>query len=415
MNLAKFKAIPIACFGVCFYLVGFCFELQCDVPLIILALAGLVANLIDIDNHIAPWNQPITKALGLFILASIVSFLMSDDLARSWHMSLMLFPALLIFMLIKQYFNKRNLQFLSITLVLVSLGLSLALFFIALNHNLEQDLGLYPIYASLWVNDLASPILLVPNDIAFISVLTPFSIALILQKTNHYLTALAILSIFLGIVVIALLRSRVALMSEFASLLIMTLLLLKSKHLVLKPVILMLCSGVLVVLFIDGIMNFSIITKIGLFANTRLALWLSAWQMFLDAPIFGHGPHTFVLSYQNYLNAIKLPSWMPTDPRVVPWPHNLYLELLAEQGIIGLISFVWLMHSVFSLTFRLLNVNDELTRIYAAVVLASLSSFSLAAVFELTFLRQWVVIIFFLLMGITCSLYQYKELEHECN
>ncbi len=407
------QASHIACFGVCFYLVGFCFQLQWDIPLIVLALAGLAATLTDAES-IYPWKQPITNALGFFMIANIVSLLMSDDMARSWHMSLMLFPALLIFMLLTQYFDKRNLQFLCVTLVFVSLGLTSVLLFIALNHNLEQE-GLdplNPIYSTLWVKSMACPILLVPNDIVFISVLTPFSLALILQKTNQYLTALAILSILLGILDMVLLRSRVALIAEFASLIIMTLFLLKPKQ-----IVLLICGAALLAFLADALMGFTLVTKIGFFANSRLSLWLVAWNMFLDAPILGHGPHTFVLSYERYLNAIKLPSWIPIDPRVVPWPHNLYMELLAEQGIIGLMSFSWLMFTVYSLTFRLLNTNDKHIRIYGACLLASLGSFCLAAVFELTFLRQWVVVILFILIGVSYSLSQYQEQgqEYECN
>ena len=74
--------------------------------------------------------------------------------------------------------------------------------------------------------------------------------------------------------------------------------------------------------------------------NGRLPLWAAALAMFHDAPLLGQGPNSYVLHYRTYLAALHFPTWMEIDPRVTPWAHNLYVELLAEQGFVGLGAFL---------------------------------------------------------------------------
>jgi O-antigen ligase len=89
---------------------------------------------------------------------------------------------------------------------------------------------------------------------------------------------------------------------------------------------------------IDGLRGFPLVTKFGhlwdeesgyiwygessriLLAESgrilygRIPVWLAAWAMFLQAPVLGHGPHTFF--------------YTGPDATGMGWPHNLYLELL---------------------------------------------------------------------------------------
>lgn len=79
---------------------------------------------------------------------------------------------------------------------------------------------------------------------------------------------------------------------------------------------------------------------------------LAAWRMFLDNPILGVGLNNYRLHYQDYSREIGL------DPRRVPRdPASLYLQILANQGIVGAIVFVVFMASVF---LRLLHAYQKL-------------------------------------------------------
>ena len=67
---------------------------------------------------------------------------------------------------------------------------------------------------------------------------------------------------------------------------------------------------------------------------------MTALSMFVDAPILGHGPHTFGLFYLDYLHRLEIPAWISVDPRPLSWAHNVYLQVLAEQGIVGALALV---------------------------------------------------------------------------
>lgn len=70
-------------------------------------------------------------------------------------------------------------------------------------------------------------------------------------------------------------------------------------------------------------------TVSGRATENRIAL-----AMFADRPLVGAGPNVYPLLYRDYARDIG------NDPRAQREPHNLYLQILAEQGIAGAVG--WL-------------------------------------------------------------------------
>lgn len=68
--------------------------------------------------------------------------------------------------------------------------------------------------------------------------------------------------------------------------------------------------------------------KIVFFTINHDSLMKTAWNMFLDKPILGHGPKMFRVKCSNPQYAV---GEYPCDIH----PHNFYFQLLAETGIIG--------------------------------------------------------------------------------
>ncbi len=72
----------------------------------------------------------------------------------------------------------------------------------------------------------------------------------------------------------------------------------------------------------------------------REAVYAGSWEMFLERPLTGWGFH-------------RMPGELPRhvsgyDAKVM-YPHNTYLELLAEQGVAGLALYLWLMWELWHL------------------------------------------------------------------
>jgi O-antigen ligase len=389
-------AAQTVCWGVNLAIIGFCFNFQWDIPLIVLTIVGVISASIE-AKYTSLWRQPIIIALSLFILSGLVSIIVSDDIERSWRMSRIFLPAILIFILIAQHFNWRALQNLCIVFTILTIGLSMALIWIALSNWMQTPTD--------WIKSLGSPMLVVPNDVTLFSTLMPFSLALLLHRNKLIIHILAALSIILGLMSMVLLKSRAALISEIV-VIIWMLFFLKPRY------VLFFSFGIVCpLLMVDWLMGFPLIAKHGFLADTRLRVWLAAWHMFLDSPLWGHGPRTFLLFYQDYLPTTEALAWlpMPIDNRLMPWAHNLYLELLAEQGIVGFVTFIYLLYALFSTLLHIVNIEQGIIRTFAICVLASLCSYCAAAILESSFLRQWIVIMFFILSAITCLLSQHKS------
>jgi O-antigen ligase len=76
----------------------------------------------------------------------------------------------------------------------------------------------------------------------------------------------------------------------------------------------------------------------------RSAASIAAWRMFTDHPIFGVGVGNYNTNYDKYARQLGL-------SREALSAHNLYLEVLAERGIFGFLSFF----AVIYFTFRVLH------------------------------------------------------------
>ena len=69
----------------------------------------------------------------------------------------------------------------------------------------------------------------------------------------------------------------------------------------------------------------------------RVQLWISAWRMFLDHPMFGVGPDNFLQQYRSFY--ILPDAWQ--DPNL-SHPHNIVLDFLSRIGLLGAICGVWM-------------------------------------------------------------------------
>ena len=68
--------------------------------------------------------------------------------------------------------------------------------------------------------------------------------------------------------------------------------------------------------------------RINIFSPAHDSFARTAWNMFLDKPILGHGPNSFRIKCNN-------PLYTEGSSPCNTHPHNFYIQLLAETGIIG--------------------------------------------------------------------------------
>jgi O-antigen ligase len=379
--------------GVSVYLAGFALPLPWDLPLMLLVVMSLPAILLSNRPGSSPWPPLSLGVLG-FVATTGLATLGSADLGRSLHIGAGLLPAILLFFLIAEHFpDLRATRLLYLTFCVVVLGLAVALLW-----GVWKAGGRPPSVSTVLA--VHSPILLVPNDSTFLAVLAPMVLVMLYQRPRSLGGVLAALALLLSGGVIVLLRSRTALLTLIISLTCAVALLRPRRRLAFA----LACALTLPVLalLIDGCLGFPLMTKFvrQWHGSGRLPLWRAAWAMFLDAPWLGHGPHTYVQLYRSYLYEMGLPS----PSRISPWAHNLYLEVLAERGIVGFLALESLLVYALIAAWRTQRrAVGEAQRLGAGAI-AGLIGFCSAAVVELTFLRQWVVVVLFILLGVIAHL-----------
>ena len=74
------------------------------------------------------------------------------------------------------------------------------------------------------------------------------------------------------------------------------------------------------------------------FAERKLYA-LAAWAMFLDYPVLGVGAGNYTVHFDRYADKVGFSARDYEQPGEVHYPHNLYLEIAAEEGLVGLTVF----------------------------------------------------------------------------
>lgn len=91
------------------------------------------------------------------------------------------------------------------------------------------------------------------------------------------------------------------------------------------------------------------IFDIGYVANSnRIDRWMAALSMWISSPIFGVGYGTYPELYYDHIWNMK-----STERELHMGAHNLYLELMAEVGLVGLASYLFLIFAFFVETRRI--------------------------------------------------------------
>jgi O-antigen ligase len=209
-----------------------------------------------------------------------------------------------------------------------------------------------------------------PNDIAWIAATWPPLLALPWTGTRRALIALPIV---LGLMLMIVLGSRLALI---ASVLALVPTLARSPRRMLTLAFALAGGLSLAAWWIDP----SIFAKGSASMASRLQLWHAAGQIFYDWPWMGTGPHGFALAYERYL-----PAALALDPRETPWPHSLPLEIAAVTGLTGILATGLLICCVF-----LHSRGGALAAGDRRVVAVQCLVFAVLALFEASFLRLWV-------------------------
>jgi len=363
----------------------------------LLSLAGMAAVYYPTKQNQQGWSLLLWPLA--FAALSILSVATGVEPERGVLFLQSYIPCGLILLVIIRLFDLRDLMRLFASLTLLGGFISAKL---GLLWFLMEDVS-----PSQLVEQAAIPVIGVPNDLTLLALIAPFTLVLFLQGAGWHWSrlwrALLLMAVVLSTAIIVFYQSRSALLGLITGLIMLAICLIRGMRewLILLTVIL---AAVLLGLLLDAFAGFGMLAK---FSDpvrwTRLRLWLTAWQMFIDAPWLGQGVGGFSVLYEEYATALSLPEWLDWDQRHMPWAHNLYLELFAERGLLGALCFGgWIISLVVALA-RIMRL-EEAMRAPAAALFAAPWVILTAGLFDLSLLRLWVMLMLTFVTAMTVIL-----------
>ena len=128
---------------------------------------------------------------------------------------------------------------------------------------------------------------------------------------------------------------------------------------------------------------------------SRWAVWTTAVNIWIDHPIFGVGVANFVNFYPDYSGR--------TDGLM--HAHNIFLNMAAERGILGLTAFVLVLVMLFRALMRAVKYAGSRTEQALVVgVIATFLGYLAHSLFEVSYYDYKILLLFWLMVGIGASL-----------
>jgi O-antigen ligase len=145
----------------------------------------------------------------------------------------------------------------------------------------------------------------------------------------------------------------------------------------------------------------------------RIMMWKIAYKIILYHPFVGSGLHTFCLNYKR----LCLPGY-PFYQEGAPYAHNMYVQMVAEIGIFGLLAFLAFVASIFkALWITYAQVEDKFIKILSLGLLGSMSAYLVHGILESSFYTAQGAILFWIITGMSMALsfLKTKKTSNFCN
>ncbi|HXV58919.1 MAG TPA: O-antigen ligase family protein [Gaiellaceae bacterium] len=143
---------------------------------------------------------------------------------------------------------------------------------------------------------------------------------------------------------------------------------------------------------------------------TRLDFWSAAWSMFQSSPVVGVGLNNFDVAYVELERTGR--SFLPGTGLAPPESaHNLYLNTLAEQGLLGVAALALLILAAGRMVLALRRSADPRMRGFGLGLLGAGIALLVSNLFDVTFVDPKTSILAWTLLGVGAALQRIGERE----
>jgi len=139
-------------------------------------------------------------------------------------------------------------------------------------------------------------------------------------------------------------------------------------------------------------------------AQWRLGIWEDSFKMIKEKPLFGHGINTYMQLFQDYRR--KKDGVHPYDPT---YAHNCYVQLMTETGIVGLLSFLWILIQLFRWSWQRIQnswTSDRTTSIASVGLLSGIFAYLIHSFFDNNLYSLQLSVYIWVLIGLMVAINQ---------
>ena len=144
----------------------------------------------------------------------------------------------------------------------------------------------------------------------------------------------------------------------------------------------------------------------------RFLIWQSAYSMFKERPLLGHGWGNFEIIYPFHQGKyLKMKEYSPLRTHANN-AHNEILEIASQTGIVGLGIYIWLFILFFKIgieSYRKLNI--EYDKIFVLGLLATIFGMLIDNLLNVSLHFPMPALLFWVLMGLTVGICQRKGMS----
>ena len=179
----------------------------------------------------------------------------------------------------------------------------------------------------------------------------------------------------------------------------------ENKKIIYLTVVFVLILGVVLPYLIEpphNILNY--LKSIFLFSDPssldRKEMWQVAVRMIKDRPLFGHGFTTFMSNFARYGK-----DYYYLEQGIIPYAHNCYLQIAAETGFVGLMSFLWLIGTFFFYSIvSLKKIKDRFHHAVLAGISAGIIVTLVHSAVDTNLYSLQLSILFWIMLGLNAAL-----------
>jgi putative inorganic carbon (HCO3(-)) transporter len=316
-------------------------------------------------------NTRLKKGVLIFAAVATVSLLVSDLRTNldSYKVLIRTLSYIAVFFAMSSWLESRKHVARIIQILLVStVCVALFGFYQELDGSYTDFyFRLYPMQADVlepWVGRVTSFMFHFNSLAGYLNLVIPFSIGCMVLAKDHWTQRLGLICFATCTVALILTQSRGGLIAYGGSLFVSVWLLAQKRTVRIG----ILATIAVVIAFVAPMFTnyFERLQSVDeVTALSRLAIWASAGSMFLAHPALGVG-------YGNY--RISSLTFVPEPIGGQLHAHNLYLQLLAETGIVGFLLFFIVIGSVARNAVKLVKHPDPLFRIVGVGVCGAITA-----------------------------------------